>query len=151
MVQWSQFEAESPDLASRIKARFEAHPHHVLGTLDSQAAPRLSGINVFFNDGVMWWGSMPGARKVTDLQRDPRLTLYSAPLSESLDGGDASVRGMARALDPSQVARWKPDSPTDGVFYSVELTSCHLVEVRGEELVITMWDTRNGLRIVHRR
>ena len=151
MVQWSQFEAESPDLASKIRARFEAHPHHVLGTLDSHGAPRLSGINVFFHDGVMWWGSMLGARKVEDVQRDPRLSVYSAPLSENLEGGDASVRGRAQALSLSQVAKWKPDVPSEGVFYAVELTSCHLVEVEDEELVVTMWDTHNGIRIVHRR
>lgn len=151
MAQWSQFEAEAPELAAKIRARFEGHPHHVLGTLDLSGAPRLSGINVFINDGVMWFGSMPSARKVNDIVRDPRIALHSATLSEEMSGGDARVSGVAVPLEAERAARWRPENPGDGAFFSVEIYKTHLVEVITEELVVSMWDTENGLRIVHRR
>lgn len=117
----------------------------------ASGAPRLSGINVFFNEGVLWFGSMPGARKVHDIHRDPRISLYSAPLREDMEGGDASVSGVAKPLDGKRVMQWKPENPSDGEFFHIDVTRLHLVEVVGEQLVITMWDTDNGLRIVKRQ
>lgn len=151
MAQWSEFEAEAPELAAKIRARFEGHPHHVLGTLELSGAPRLSGINVFFNDGVMWFGSMPGARKVDDIRRDPRVALHSATLSEEMTGGDARVSGVALSLEAERAAKWRPENPGEGNFFTVDIRKAHLVEVMGEELVVSMWDTEHGLRIVHRR
>lgn len=117
----------------------------------ASGAPRLSGINVFFNEGVLWFGSMPGARKVHDIRRDPRISLYSAPLREDMEGGDVSVSGVAKPLDGNRVMQWKPENPSDGEFFHIDVTRLHLVEVVGEQLVITMWDTDNGLRIVNRQ
>jgi hypothetical protein len=151
MAKWSLFELDAPELAARIRARFEAHQHHILGTLDSTGAPRLSGINVFFDDGEMWFGSMPEARKVGDINRDPRIALHSATLSEEMVGGDARVSGVAVSLDPDQAASWRSDNPSAGSFFTVEILKAHLVEVSGDELVISMWDSEHGLRIVHRQ
>ena len=151
MANWSVLESEAPVLAVKIRARFEGHAHHVLGTLDSAGAPRLSGINVFFNEGEMWFGSMTGARKVADINRDPRIAVHSATLSEEMAGGDARVSGVAVSLDPQRAARWRPENPAEGNFFSVEIRKVHLVEVAGDELVISMWDTEQGLRIVHRQ
>lgn len=151
MAEWAQIEAMIPELASQVRARFEGHPHHVLGTLTASGAPRLSGINVFFNDGVLWFGSMRGALKARDLSRDNRLSLHSATLSKDLDGGDARVSGVAVPLDGHRVAQWQPESPSDGEYFSVLVDRMHVVEVVGEELVVTMWDTHRGVRIVNRQ
>jgi hypothetical protein len=151
MANWADIELAEPHLARRLRGRFESHPHHVLGTLDASGAPRLSGINVFFNEGILWFGSMPHARKAIDLSRDPRLSLHTATLSETLDGGDGRVSGVAVPISSATVARWRPESPTEGVFFSVDVLSVHLVEVVDNQLVVTMWDTRHGLRIVKRQ
>lgn len=151
MAQWSVFESEAPELAAKIRARFEGHPHHVLGTLDSVGAPRLSGINVFFNDGLIWFGSMPGARKAADILRDSRVALHSATLSEQMDGGDARISGMAKVLDAEVASAWRPENPGEGNYFQVDVQKAHLVEVRDEQLIVTMWDTEHGVRIVQRR
>lgn len=148
---WGEFQEKAPELARSVRARFEGHPHHVLGTVARTGAPRLSGINVFFNDGQMWFGSMPGARKVADLDRDSRLSVHSATLSETLDGGDARVDGVATELDRASIEKWQPDNPNAGRFFAVDVRHVHLVEVRGEDLLITMWDEDSGLRSVVRR
>lgn len=151
MVMWSVFEESAPGLAGSIRARFEGHPHHVLGTVSASGAPRLSGINVFFDDGHMWFGSMSDARKLDDLRRDPRVSIHSATVSETLDGGDARVDGVVRNLDPALARKWKPANPETGCFFTVDLHRAHLVEVRGEDLIVTMWDEHRGLRSVMRR
>jgi hypothetical protein len=151
MAKWSVFESEAPVLAARIRGRFEGHPHHILGTLDSTGAPRLSGINLFFNEGVVWFGSMPSALKSLDIKRDPRVSLHSATLSEELDGGDARISGMALELPTESAREWRSENPSDGEFFQIDVQKAHIVEVTNEQLVITMWDTENGLRIVHRQ
>lgn len=151
MAKWSVFESEAPALAAKIRSRFEGYPHHVLGTLDSTGAPRLSGINVFFNDGVLWFGSMPSAMKSHDIKRDPRISLHSATVSEELDGGDARISGEAHVLEAEVARAWRPDNPGEGEFFFIDLLKAHLVEVVDEQLVLTMWDTEHGLRIVQRQ
>lgn len=151
MATWSEFEELHPDVAARIRARFEGHPHHVLGTVMADGSPRLSGINVFFDDGHLWFGSMEGARKASDIHRDPRVAFYSAPLREDMDGGDASVSGRARSLSADVVRTWRPETPDNGEFFEVDISRLHLVEVVDERLIVTMWDTSNGLRIVKRQ
>ena len=42
-VPWSRFEAEAPELAAAVQARFAAHIHHIIGTLRPDGSPRLSG------------------------------------------------------------------------------------------------------------
>lgn len=150
MTPWTGFSGSAPDLAGKVRACFERHPHHVLGTIDAHGAPRLSGINVFFDDGVLWFGSMANALKIRDIERDPRVSIHSAPLSETLDGGDARVSGRAVRLEPSRVLAWRPETPTDGAFFEVEIEHAHLVEVVSGELVVTVWDTAHGVRIVRR-
>lgn len=151
MATWSDIEKNEPELAARIQARFSGHPHHILGTIRSDGAPRLSGINVFFHDGYLWFGSMPDSRKAKDIVRDARVSLHSAPLDESMSGGDASISGIASSLDAQRVMQWQPESPANGQFFEVDVQRLHLVEVVGEELVVTMWDNTHGLRIVKRQ
>lgn len=149
MVIWSEFETAEPDFAATVGARFRTHPHHLLATLRRDGSPRLSGITVSFREGHLWFGSAPGSLKASDLVRDPRLSLHSAPLSETLDGGDARVDGRARRLDPGSTRGWWPDDLA-GEAFSVEVSRVHMVEVDGRELKITVWEPGRPLRIVRR-
>ena len=148
-VTWSAFETAAPDLASAVASRYSSHPHHVLATLMRDGSPRTSGINVMIDEGTMWFGSMPGARKIADLERDPRVSVHSAPLDEHLTDGDARVDGVVHILDPTKVARWRPGTPP-GDFFEIRISRVHLVTVVSERLVITMWSPDQGLRIVER-
>lgn len=151
MASWAQFQTESPELSGSVLTCFQRHPHHILGTIRASGEPRLSGINVFVDEGVLWFGCMAMSLKAKDIRRDPRIALHSAPLTETLDGGDARINGVAKHLDVSLIQKWRPESPSDGEFFEIDIQNAHLVEVVGEEMVITTWDTANGLRIVNRR
>lgn len=151
MTKWSNFELAEPRLAGLVRARFEGHPHHVLGTVRRDGSPRLNGINVFIDEGRLWFGSMPAARKADDIFRDPRVSFYSAPLREDMSGGDASISGKAIPLSADIVHTWRPENPADGVYFEVEIDRVHLVEVVDDELVVSMWDNQRGVRIVKRQ
>jgi hypothetical protein len=144
---WSIFEREAPELAARVRARFEAHAHHVLATLRTSGAPRVSGSNVEFIGGELTVGSMPGAVKALDLRRDGRFALHSAPLDEKLVGGDAKLSGTAVLLEGDALKSWgdgieaatgnRPSGDSDA--FRLEITEASLVEVDGDHLVITSW------------
>ena len=151
MATWDTIVMAAPELAAMVQARFLGHPHHILGTIEKNGSPRLSGINVMWDEGVVWFGCMPDSRKVVDIGRDPRIALHSAPLSEELEGGDARISGRALPLDHVQVLAWRPDTPSDGMFFQVDIEKVHLVEVQGKDLRVSMWDTAGGLRIVIRQ
>jgi hypothetical protein len=151
MATWAEVNRQAPAVAAAILARFMGHPHHVLGTLTRDGSPRLSGINVMYDDEILWFGCMPASRKGTDIERDHRISLHSAPLQESLEGGDAVISGFARLLPPDRVLAWRPETPANGVFYEVDISSLHLVEVFGKDLSVTMWDTEHGVRSVNRQ
>lgn len=94
---------------------------------------------------------MVGARKAADVRRDERVALYSAPLHEDMTGGDASISGVVLPLSADVVRQWKSDTPDSGEFFEVNVIRLHLVEVVDDQLVVTMWDNAQGLRIVNRQ
>ena len=100
MATWDNFAAAAPELAAAARELFEAHTHLTIATLRKDGAPRISGIEAQFLLGDLWFGSMPGAVKARDLQRDPRFALHSGT-------GDAAA-GRATRRSPATPRR----SPT---------------------------------------
>ena len=76
---WRDFEREEPEFAARVRALFDVGKHKTIATLRADGSPRISGIEVEFDDGELTFGSMPGARKGADLVRDPRFALQAPP------------------------------------------------------------------------
>lgn len=93
---------------------------------------------------------MPGALKAADLDRDPRIALHSAPLSEQLEGGDVRIEGRARRVDEETARAWLPEGGA-GEAFSIGISRVHMVEVVGRDLVITVWEPGEALRIVTRQ
>ena len=97
---------------------------------------------------------MPGTAKIADLVRDSRLALHSAPISEQLLGGDARVSGRVRVLSDLESGDWLRETQGNdqpGVVALVDVTELTLVEIEGDEMVITSWDLEKGVRATRRR
>jgi hypothetical protein len=141
---WSEFEAEAPVLAARVRERFDAHGHKTLATLRRDGSPRISGTEVQFEDGELWIGSMPNALKARDLQRDPRFALHSASEDPDVWTGDAKVAGVAEEVD-------SPHGPGSHRF-RLDITEASTVELDDERknLVITIWTPERGVRTMKR-
>jgi hypothetical protein len=75
VARWWEVEVAAPELAARVLELLDAHRHKTIATLRRDGPPRSSGTETLFRDGDLWIGSIAGARKVTDLQRDPRFAL----------------------------------------------------------------------------
>ena len=66
MASWSEFETAAPELAARVKERFDAHKHKTMATVRRDGGPRISGTETQFSDGELWIGSMWKAVKALD-------------------------------------------------------------------------------------
>ncbi|MEU9126678.1 pyridoxamine 5'-phosphate oxidase family protein [Kitasatospora sp. NPDC048540] len=155
MVTWQDFEQEAPDLAPLVRARFEAHRHHVLATLRATGAPRVSGTEVGFTGADLTIGSMPGAVKALDLRRDGRFALHSHPGDETMTDGDAKISGVAVEItDEVELSAYESElpQPPPGPFHAFRLgvTEAVLTTVEDGRLVIRSWRPGEAVRTVTR-
>jgi len=91
MLTLAELESTVPEIAAPLRAKLEATGLCFLATLRRDGSPRVSPLEVSFLDGGLYVGSMPGAMKARDLQRDPRAALVT-PLA---DKGDVGGEGKA--------------------------------------------------------
>jgi hypothetical protein len=147
---WRDVEQAEPQFAQRVQALFDAHRHKTIATLRADGSPRISGIEVAFEDGELVFGSMPNARKGADLRRDPRFALHSATIdpvagSEAEWPGEAKVSGRAIAAGPVT------GGPDGDRFHAdiAEVVHTHLNE-QATMLVVEWWTPAQGLRRIER-
>ena len=155
MASWNDVEKDAPDLAERVRARFTSAKHHTLATLRRDGAPRISGTEIVFNLGEAWLGSMSGARKAQDLQRDPRFALHSASADPPGWDGDAKVAGRAEEItDEHRVRELNGEAAADGPSHLFRLDLTEASTVRFDEaaklLIIEVWTPQRGVRRIER-
>jgi hypothetical protein len=137
MASWHEVEAEAPELAARARELFDANKHKTLATLRRDGSPRISGIEIGFEDGELWFGSMWRAVKALDLQRDPRFAIHSA--SDGADfQADAKVAGRAEEVSSGEGShRFRADV--------TELVVTGLGGDPPDHLVIESWHAGRGV------
>jgi hypothetical protein len=145
MTSWQDVEQATPEFSRRVRMLFDAHKHKTIATLRADGSPRISGIEVIFEDGELVFGSMPNARKGADLHRDPRFALHSATVdpiegSEALWPGEAKISGRAIA-EGQDGDRLHADI--------AEVVHTHLNDA-ATMLVIEWWTPAHGLRKIER-
>jgi hypothetical protein len=151
MNTWAAVAAAEPEFADRVRRVFDAHRHKVLATLRRDGSPRVSGIEVAFDDGDVFMGMMLGSVKAQDLRRDPRLALHAAsedpPDDPSSWLGDAKIAG--RAVEVTGPA--DEDEPSHR--FKVDITEVVLIRVGrpADHLVIESWHEDRGLERKERR
>ncbi|MBJ7602575.1 MAG: pyridoxamine 5'-phosphate oxidase [Candidatus Dormibacteraeota bacterium] len=158
MLSWRDLELAEPELASAAGELFRVHKHHVLATLRRNGSPRLSGQEVGFSDGELWFGVMGGALRARDLQRDGRFELHTSSTDPPNWTGDAKLAGLAEEItDPEEVRRAMSaqEQVPPG---SVHLFRCRLAEVvltrlgePADHLVLESWREGRGVLRRERR
>lgn len=155
MPSWNDVTAEAPDLARRVQARFASAKHHTLATIRKDGSPRISGTEVGFSLGQAWLGSMSGARKAQDLQRDPRFGLHSSTADETLGDGDARIYGtVVEVTDPAEMARYLESTevpPEPMHLFTLDVSELVLTRVQGDDLVVDWWRAGRGAQQTRRR
>lgn len=146
MSSWEEFTTRAPELAAAVEARFRANKHHVLATLRPDGSPRVSGTEVELADGELRIGSMWGAVKAIDLQRDGRFAIHANPGDGSMAGGDAKVSGVATEVTDHGAAGESHLFRLD--IQEAVRTSLH---PDGDRLVIEVWRPGRDVRRIERR
>jgi hypothetical protein len=155
MPSWSEFEAEAPALAERVRARLDAHKHKTMATIRRDGSPRISGTETWFKDGELWIGSMWQARKARDLQRDPRFALHSGSDEPPDWSGDAKLAGVAEEIvDPERISEINGRDTPPGSMHLFRLDLGEVATVGLDEarkaLVIEVWTPEDGIRTMKR-
>jgi hypothetical protein len=164
MASWAEIEAAAPELAARARALLDAHVNKTLATLRRDGAPRISGSEILFHDGELWFGSMAGALKARDLQRDPRFALHSGSDDPPAWAGDAKLAGRAvEEADPARRAAvfasrtpeaGEPEDPdfSDAHLFRADVDELSVVclDEAGDALVIDVWTAAGGPRRIER-
>jgi hypothetical protein len=152
---WKELEQAEPQFAARVRRLFEAGRHKTIATLRADGSPRISGIECEFVDGDLRFGSMAGARKGADLERDPRFALHGPTFhpgegKESDWPGEAKIAGRAILVDPVAVDE-ASEGPVGHTFVAdvAEVVITRLNE-DATNLVIESWTPELGLRRARR-
>ncbi len=153
MASWREVEESAPAFAAAVRARLDAGVHKTLATLRRDGAPRISGTEATFAEGDLWFGSMPGARKARDLQRDPRFALHSASEDPPGWSGDAKLAGRAVEEDATRAGDIFEQAPSGPMhLFRAEIDEVVLVglnEAR-DRLVIELWRPGEPVRRMER-
>ena len=156
MATWSEFAAAAPELAERVKQRFDAHKHKTMATIRKDGGPRISGTETSFQDGELFIGSMWKAVKALDLQRDGRFAIHSATVDpEAPDWAEAKIAGTAHEIvDEEEVKRRNGEAGASGPSHSfrLDITEASAVYLNPEKtkLLIEVWTPERGVRTLER-
>ena len=143
MPSWSEFEAEAPELAAKVRERLDAHKHKTIASIRKDGSPRISGTETEFEDGEVWIGSMLDALKARDLQRNPRFALHSGSDEPDDWSGDAKLAGRAEEV---------PVADGKSHRFRLDLTEVSHVGLDDERkhLIIEVWTPGAGVRTIKR-
>jgi hypothetical protein len=154
MSTWSEFTAEAPELAERVRERLQAHKHLTIATLRRDGSPRISGTEVQLTGGELWIGSMWQALKARDLQRDGRFALHSGTDEPDEFAGDAKVAGVAEEITDPEVVQEHNGEVTSGPSHLFRLDVREASVVRhneaGDALLIEIWRPGEAVRRIER-
>ena len=148
MTSWNDAVVAAPELAQKVRARFEATGLGYVATLRKDGSPRISGLEPLFWDGHLWLGMMPDSRKQADVERDPRFSLHAANIDKQVAEGDARVSGrVVPVTDPALFKAFKAafheatdnDVPGEFPLYTADITEVMFLQPGGDHLVIESW------------
>lgn len=151
MSRWSELERAEPAFAARVRERLDSGKHKTMATLRADGSPRISGIEVEFQDGELVFGSMPGARKLADLLRDPRFALHG-PTVDPPEGEPTGWPGEAKVAGRAVLVGESDDQGAEGLQFRADLDEVVLTRLTdaGDRLLIEMWRPGAPLRRVER-
>ena len=146
-MSWGELLAAAPEFAAGVRGRLDAHVHKTIATIRRDGSPRISGVETFWAEDELWFGSMPNAVKAGDLQRDPRYALHSGFDDPPDWHGDCKLAGVAveltepeRRLELFRTRGEDPPSPESHLFRMViaEAALVSLNDTR-DRLVVQSW------------
>ena len=147
VASWAEFEEAEPEFAARMRALMSSRKHLTMATLRRDGSPRISGTELQFEDGQLRMGSMAGALKALDLQRDPRVAVHG-PTEDPPADRPAGWRGEAKVS--GRVV--EVDSGGDSHLFLIDISEAVITRLNeaGDSLVVESWNPQRGYRKLER-
>lgn len=134
---------------------FDVGRHKTIATLRSDGSPRILGIECEFRDGELRFASMSDARKLADLNRDPRFALHGPTVhpEEAKEGdwpGEAKISGRAMPIDSSSTS---DDVPRDETAFTADIVDVVITRLHADasKRVVEWWTLEHGVRTCERQ
>ena len=143
-MRWSEMEGVQPRLAGLGRRRLLEPGVVLVATIRGDGTPRVSPVEPFLMDGVLWLSMLWQSRKAADLARDPRILVHSVITSRDGGDGEFKIRGTARAEPDPGVQRRYAGQVADSLGWSPEPGCFHLFAVSIGEVAFIRYDSANG-------
>lgn len=119
-MDWVEVERRQPRLADLGRQRLMDPGLVLVATMRRDGTPRLSPVEPWIMDGVLWLSMMLRSTKAGDLARDPRILVHNTIANKDGQEGEFKIRGRARneerteiqsryAAQVSQHLGWNPE------------------------------------------
>jgi Pyridoxamine 5'-phosphate oxidase len=143
-MRWSEMEGLQPRLAGLGRGRLLGPGVVLVATIRGDGTPRVSPVEPWLMDGILWLSMMWQSRKVSDLVRDPRVLVHSVITGRDGGEGEFKVRGTARAEPDLAVQRRYAGEVAAGLGWSPVPGRFHLLAVSIEEVTFIRYDDASG-------
>jgi hypothetical protein len=137
-------ETSQPRLAGMGRQRLLEPGVLLVATIRGDGTPRVSPVEPFVLDGILWLSILWQSRKAADLMRDPRILVHSVVTSRDGGEGEFKIRGTARSEQDAAVQRRYADSVSGSLGWAPEQGKFHLFAVSIEELTFIRYDDATG-------
>ena len=143
-MNWLELVGAQPRLAGLGRERLLDRGVVLVATIRADGAPRLSPVEPFILDGVLWLCMLWGSTKAADLQRDPRILVHSVITSRDGGEGEFKIRGRALAEHDAGVQRRYAAAVAAALGWDPEPGRFHLFAVDIGQVTFIRYDDATG-------
>ncbi len=143
-MHWSDLEHSQPRLARLARQRLIGPGVALVATIRRDGTPRVSPVEPYVLNGVLWLSMMWQSAKARDLLRDPRILVHSVITSRDGAEGELKVRGTARAEHDQAVQRRYAEAVAADLGWDPQQGRFHLFSVDICQVSFVSYDTATG-------
>jgi hypothetical protein len=143
-MNWSELAQAQPRLAGLGQERLFERGVVLVATIRRDGTPRISPVEPFLLDDVLWLSMLEGSRKAADLLRYPRILVHSVITSRDGGEGEFKIRGTARAENDRNVQRRYAGAVAAALGWDPEPGRFHLFAVDIGQVTFIRYDDATG-------
>ena len=146
-MMWQQFEAAAPELAAFGRKQIEQSGIVLIGTIRKDGSPRISCVESFFVDGILYLGMMWQSRKALDLLRNPRIVVRNTICTSTGDEAEFNLYGRVIEIHDTEQRRQYVDALSGKIswqepyfhLFALDIESASSVEYGNGEQTVNVW------------
>ncbi len=143
-MRWSQMQGAQPGLTALGRRRLLDPGVVLVATIRADGTPRVSPVEPFVLDGILWLSMMWHSKKAADLLRDPRVLVHSVVTGRDGGEGEFKIRGTAGPEQDPAVQHRYAQEVAGALGWRPEPGRFHLFAVSIEQVTFIRYDDATG-------